>query len=101
MFVTGNDVSGVIDWSEAAQGDPLYDLATLTLGHPERLDDVVEGYGSDIDLDVIRGWWSMRSLSGARWLTEHGFDPAAPGCEVDVLNRQAMRPPRGIKRPNQ
>jgi hypothetical protein len=20
-----------------------------------------------------------------RWLIEHGFDPSAPGCEVDVL----------------
>jgi len=22
---------------------------------------------------------------GVRWLVEHGFDPFAPGCEVDVL----------------
>jgi hypothetical protein len=68
----------------------LYDLATLTLGHPEHLDDVVEGYGADVDLEVIQAWWSLRSLRGVRWLVEHGFDPAAPGCEVDVLNRQAM-----------
>lgn len=91
VFVSGDDVCGVIDWSEAAQGDPLYDLATLTLGHPEHLVDVVEGYDDDVDLDVVRAWWSLRSLRGVRWLVEHGFDPAAPGCEVDVLNRQAMR----------
>ncbi len=90
VFVTGDEVTGVIDWSEAAQGDPLYDLATLTLGHPEHLDDVVEGYGADVDLEVIKAWWSLRSLRGVRWLVEHGFDPAAQGCEVDVLNRQAM-----------
>ena len=90
VFVTGDEVTGVIDWSEAAQGDPLYDLATLTLGHPEHLDDVVEGYGADVDLEVSEAWWSLRSLRGVRWLVEHGFDPAAPGCEVDVLNRQAM-----------
>ncbi|QUQ66254.1 phosphotransferase [Kutzneria sp. CA-103260] len=34
---------------------------------------------------VIRGWWSLRSLLAIRWLVEHGFDPFAPGCEVDVL----------------
>jgi len=34
---------------------------------------------------VIRGYWSMRSLLGIRWLVEHGFDPFLPGCEVDVL----------------
>ncbi len=47
--------------------------------------DVVAGYGTDVDLDVIHGWWSLRSLLAVRWLIEHGFDPSAPGCEVDVL----------------
>ncbi|MEV0617237.1 phosphotransferase [Nonomuraea sp. NPDC050404] len=85
VFVEGDEVTGVIDWSEAGQGDALFDLAILTLGHEERLDDVVAGYGADVDLDVIRGWWSLRSLSATRWLIEHGFDPFLPGCEVDVL----------------
>ena len=67
------------------QGDALYDLASLTLGHPEHLGDVVAGYGKDVDLDVIEAWWSVRSLLAIRWLVEHGFDPAAPGCEIDVL----------------
>ncbi len=85
VFVAQDEVTGVIDWTEAAQGDALFDLATLTLGHEEHLDDVVTGYGADVDLDVIRAWWSLRSLLGVRWLIEHGFDPFAPGCEVDVL----------------
>ena len=81
----GDEVTGVIDWSGAAPGDAPYDLATLTLGHEEHLGDVIAGYGADVDLDVIRAWWSLRSLLGVRWLAEHGFDPSAPGCEVDVL----------------
>jgi aminoglycoside phosphotransferase (APT) family kinase protein len=85
VFVDGDEVTGVIDWSEAGRGDALYDLASLTLGHEERLADLVAGYGGDVDLDVIRGWWSLRSLRNARWLIEHGFDPATPGCEFDVL----------------
>ena len=85
VFVDGDEISGVLDWSEAGQGDPLYDLATLTLGHEEHLGDVVAGYGAEVDLDAIRGWWSLRSLLGIRWLIEHGFDPFLPGCEVDVL----------------
>jgi hypothetical protein len=43
------------------------------------------GYGTDVDLDVIRAWWSLRGLLGIHWLVEHGFDPFLPGCEVDVL----------------
>ena len=54
VFVDGDEITGVIDWSEACQGDALYDLATLTLGHEEHLGDVVAGYGTDVDLDVIR-----------------------------------------------
>ncbi|MGD0605822.1 MAG: aminoglycoside phosphotransferase family protein [Streptosporangiaceae bacterium] len=85
VFVDGDEVTGVIDWSEASQGDAMYDLASLTLGHQERLGDVVAGYGTDVDLDVIRAWWSLRSLRNIRWLIEHGFDPSLPGGEIDVL----------------
>ncbi|MFC8091030.1 phosphotransferase family protein [Streptomyces sp. NPDC057301] len=85
VFVDSDQVTGVLDWSEAGQGDALYDLATLTLGHEEHLGDVIAGYGTDVDLDVIHAWWSLRSLLAVRWLIEHGFDPSAPGCEVDVL----------------
>ncbi|WP_030321759.1 phosphotransferase family protein [Streptomyces sp. NRRL B-3229] len=85
VFVADDEVTGIIDWSEAGRGDALHDLATFTLGHEEHLDDVLAGYGRDVDLDVIHAWWSLRSLLIVRWLGEHGFDPFAPGCEVDVL----------------
>lgn len=49
VFVDGDEVTGVIDWSEAAPGDALFDLATLTLGHEERLDDLLVGYGDAVD----------------------------------------------------
>jgi aminoglycoside phosphotransferase (APT) family kinase protein len=88
VFVDGDEITGVVDWSEAAQGDGMWDLASLTLGHPEHLADVAAGYGEAIDRDVIRAWWSLRSLTAIRWLAEHGFDPAAPGCEIDVLKAQ-------------
>jgi aminoglycoside phosphotransferase (APT) family kinase protein len=88
VFVDGDEITGVVDWSEAGHGDGRYDLASLTLGHPERLSDVLAGYGAAVDLDVIQAWWSLRSLTAIRWLVEHGFDPAAPGCEIDVLRRQ-------------
>jgi aminoglycoside phosphotransferase (APT) family kinase protein len=88
VFADGDEITGVIDWTEAGQGDALLDLATLTLGHQDRLGDVLAGYGTDVDLDVIRAWWSVRCLLGVRWLVEHGFDPSEPGCEVDVLRSQ-------------
>jgi aminoglycoside phosphotransferase (APT) family kinase protein len=89
VFVEADQITGVIDWSEAGPGDGLFDLAVLTLGHPARLGDVLTGYGVEVDLDVIRGWWSLRCLLAFRWLVEHGFDPATPGCELDVLRSLA------------
>ncbi|MDM7855831.1 phosphotransferase family protein [Cellulomonas alba] len=88
VFVDGDRITGVLDWSEAGPGDALFDLASLTFGHGERLGDVVAGYGADVDLDGVRAWWCWRSLVAIHWLTEHGFDPFAPGCEVDVLRSQ-------------
>ncbi|MEV6283562.1 phosphotransferase [Kribbella sp. NPDC051770] len=87
VFVDRDRVTGVLDWSEAGQGDGMYDVASVTLVHPERLDDFLAGYGDDVDRDVIRGWWALRSLTAIRWLVEHGFDVDAPGGELDVLRR--------------
>jgi aminoglycoside phosphotransferase (APT) family kinase protein len=91
VFVANNEVTGVVDWSEASQGDALFDLATLTLGHPEHLGDVVAGYGSDVNLDLIRAWWSMRCLLNVRWLVEHGYGSPDKFPEVAVLRSQADR----------
>ncbi|MEJ7650453.1 MAG: phosphotransferase [Nakamurella sp.] len=85
VFVADDQVTGIIDWSEAARGDALYDLAVLTIGHPEHLDHVIAGYGGDVDVELIRAWWSVRGLLGIRWLVEHGYDPNALGAEGDVL----------------
>ena len=105
VFVAGDEVTGVIDWSEASQGDALFDLATLTLGHQEHLGDVVAGYGTDVDRDLIRAWWSLRCLLNVRWLVEHGFGPpeeyargrraAIPAVSVVVVGPLSGRSCRG------
>jgi aminoglycoside phosphotransferase (APT) family kinase protein len=91
VFVDGDEVTGIIDWSEASQGDALFDLATLTLAHEEHLDDVVAGYGKDVDRDLIRAWWSLRCLLNIRWLVEHGFGPLEEMPEVAVLRSRIGR----------
>lgn len=85
VFVDDGDVTGIIDWSEAAQGDALFDLATLTLTHDEHLDDVIAGYGTDVDRDLVRGWRAWRCLSAIRWLVDNGYGPPEDYPEVAVL----------------
>jgi len=85
VFVDGDEVTGVVDWSEASQGDALFDVAILTLGHMKHLGDVVAGYGTDVDCDLIRAWWSLRCLTNVRWLAEHGYGSPEEFPEVAVL----------------
>jgi aminoglycoside phosphotransferase (APT) family kinase protein len=88
VFVEDDEVTGILDWSEASRGDGLYDLATLTLAHEEHLDDVLAGYGAEVDLDLIRAWWSFRSIVAIRWLTENGYGSPETFPEVAVLRSQ-------------
>lgn len=85
VFVDGGEVTGVLDWSEAAPGDAAFDLASLTLAHPDRLGDLLAGYGDDIDLDRIHAWWSYRCLTAVRWLIENGYGPPDDYPEVAML----------------
>ena len=62
-----------------------FDVAILTLGHKEHLGDVVAGYGTDVDRDLIRAWWSLRCLTNVRWLAEHGYGSPEEFPEVAVL----------------
>jgi aminoglycoside phosphotransferase (APT) family kinase protein len=88
VFVDGDEVTGVLDWSEASQGDALFDIAILTLGHKGHLGDVVAGYGTDVDRDLIRAWWSLRCLTNIRWLAEHGYGSPEEFPEIAVLRSQ-------------
>jgi aminoglycoside phosphotransferase (APT) family kinase protein len=74
VIIHDGDVAAIIDWADAGHGDPLFDLAVLTQGHRERLDDVIEGYGTDVDRDVVRGYWTLGKMRGVRWMLGHGFD---------------------------
>ncbi len=85
VFIDGDEITGIIDWSEASQGDMHFDLATLTLAHEEHLDDVLAGYGTDVDRDLIRAWRSWRCLVAVRWLVENGYGAPEEYPEVGVL----------------
>jgi hypothetical protein len=60
-------------------------VAILTLGHKEHLGDVVAGYGTDVDRDLIRAWRALRCLTSVRWLAEHGYGSPEEFPEVAVL----------------
>jgi len=89
VFVDGDVVSGIIDWSEARSGDALFDIASITLANDAHLDDLVAGYGRDVDRDLVRGWWAFRCLGAVRWLFENGYGDPDQLPEVAVLRSLA------------
>lgn len=86
VFVDGDEVVGVIDWEDAEAGDPHFDIAVLTMGHREHLDDVLAGYGKPLDLDLIRGWCAFRRITALCWWIEHGFDATG---DIEAFQRHA------------
>ena len=85
VFIDDDGITGIIDWSEACQGDALFDLATLTLAHEQHLDDVIAGYGADVDRELIRAWRAWRCLTVIRWLYENGYGDPEDYPEAAVL----------------
>ena len=92
VFVDGDEVTGLVDWSDACQGDALFDLAILTLGHEERMGDIVAGYGTEIDLDAIRGVVVVPkpgggSLAGRAWVRPSRGDARGVLAEIGAVTR--------------
>lgn len=76
-----DEVLAMLDFGDAARGDPALDLAVVTLWTPEKLPAVLAGYGAD---DTLADWVAravpvyraVRFLDEATWLADHGYDPA-------------------------
>jgi aminoglycoside phosphotransferase (APT) family kinase protein len=75
-----DQVTGMLDFGDTGRGDPVFDLAVLTLRAPARLRAVLQGYEPD---EATRRWMAralpiyraLRFLGEACWLAEHGFSP--------------------------
>jgi aminoglycoside phosphotransferase (APT) family kinase protein len=93
-------IAAMLDFGDACTGDPVWDLAVLTLDDPGRLDDVLTGYAPEAGLArrvrrLIQPYRLLRRLGEAVWLQAHGFD-AAPGT---ALLRAAAADPGASEHP--
>lgn len=86
VLVDADGSIAVIDWGDAGCGDPAYDLAVLTVGNTERLDDVLAGYGPAdlVDREVISAYWSLRRLGSVHWMLAHGYEATADIAALSV-----------------
>ncbi|HZM82191.1 MAG TPA: aminoglycoside phosphotransferase family protein [Candidatus Limnocylindrales bacterium] len=85
-------VVAVLDFGDAARGDPCWDLAVLTLNDRDRLAAVLDGYDMDKAMrdhleSTLVPYTVIRHLLAIWWLVEHDFDPAPTVAELDRLAR--------------
>jgi aminoglycoside phosphotransferase (APT) family kinase protein len=89
-------VRAVLDWSDQGRGDPVWDIAVLTLDDDRALPAFMGGYGGTITDDRLRLYRVVRLFSEVRWLADHGFTQAAEAAlaRLRAWGVSASRPPR-------
>lgn len=81
-------VAAALDFGDAGLGDPMYDLATLTLWDRDRLAVVLAGYGADDAFtayaeEMQLPYHVIRHLAAVDWLVDHGMDPTRTIRELE------------------
>jgi aminoglycoside phosphotransferase (APT) family kinase protein len=95
LVTTSTRIAGVLDFGDAILGDPVWDLAILTLDVPDMLPDVLRGYRPDAATEhrtqeLLPAYQLIRRLGSATWMREHGQSPR-PDLEaaLHILERRA------------
>ena len=81
-------LSGIIDWGDAGVGDPLVDLARLSMSGPEVLDAFAAGYGVELTPLLHRTLARYRILRNVTALT---YEYRAGGDWFDVYRDGVSR----------
>ncbi|TDW91928.1 phosphotransferase family protein [Kribbella sp. VKM Ac-2566] len=80
VYAEGAELTGILDWGDTTYGDPLFDLARLSMAGPDVTAMFLTGYG-DVDapprtLSTYRVLWSLIALqaehaAGGDWIQPH------------------------------
>ena len=92
-------IAGVLDFGDVHVGDPVYDLAVLTIDHPGRLPAVLAGYRPARAVRArvetfIGPYQVLRRVAAANWMCGNGLDPVR---HLVALRRGVLAEPRVIR----
>lgn len=100
-FLIGPDrrMAGVVDFGDVHLGDPVTDLAVLTLMHPGQLEAVLTGYRParatrERVNALIEPYRILRHVAVANWKADNGQDPTP---NLTALRARAFAEPRTIR----
>ncbi len=79
-------VTAFLDFVDTQPGDPLVDIAVLTLWDSKLAAPILAGYGAEgnEDVDLLPTYRLLRHLGAANWLTGHGAQAEATRHEQAV-----------------
>jgi aminoglycoside phosphotransferase (APT) family kinase protein len=86
-------IGGVLDFGDALLGDPVWDLAILTLDEPDMLGEILRGYHPDASTErrtraLLSAYQLIRRLGSASWMREHGQSPEP---DLEAARRMVVR----------
>lgn len=92
-------IAAVLDFGDVHIGDPVLDLAVLTLWHPGQVDSVLSGYRParvtrERIKTLIVPFRIIRHLAAANWMFDQGLDPSA---HLNALRARVPAEPRIIR----
>jgi aminoglycoside phosphotransferase len=101
LLTPGNEVAAVLDFGDAAVGDPVWDLAVLTLDDPGRLPAVLAGYRPGPPLhariaELVGACRLLRYLGELIWLNDHGFETRQHRELLGAASESGSLPPHGL-----
>lgn len=78
VLVDRGRISAFLDFADADRGDPLNDVAVLTLWEPTFEQLLWQGYEPDLETSsgrvLLPAYRMLRHVGAAFWLVEHGMD---------------------------
>jgi aminoglycoside phosphotransferase (APT) family kinase protein len=79
-------LAGVLDFGDAVLGDPVWDLAILTLDAPRMLGELLRGYEPEATTErrtsqLLSAYQLIRRLGSASWMRAHG-QPRTPDLDA-------------------
>lgn len=85
VLVTGDAITGIIDWDGAGRGDGRFDLVVLYFGlHPHNTDrPLYQILTDELPADELRKYWASMSLRMVDWAIRH-YTPSDVDSWLDI-----------------
>lgn len=92
ILIREDKVTGIIDFADTQPGDPLMDIAVLTLWDTNLAELIISGYSSirfeELTIKLLDLYRLLRKIGEVPWLLKRGFTEKANRNITDIKEKQ-------------